>query len=441
MVRRRNVPMLLVCSVLLSCATAADADDWPQWRGPKRDGVWRERGVVKTLPARLECKWRTPIGAGYTGPAVVGNRVFVTDRLKAGSQGGGLPARDQERALCLDATTGEIIWVHAYDCQYEVGYPAGPRATPTVHEDKVYTVGSMGDFFCFNTSNGDVVWKVDYVEDYGAAMNMWGMSAAPLVVGEKLILLIGGKSNACVVAFNKDTGQEIWRALSDEDPGYSPPVLINEGGRRQLIVWTPSALYSLDPETGKTFWVYEAAVGTRMSIATPVYDSTSRLLFVSSFFTGPVAMRLDRDKPVARLAWKGTSSSEIKTDKLHSLMCTAVIDGDHLYGFGSYGELRCLELSEGQRVWESLKATGKGRWWNAFLIPHEDRYFICNEQGELITARLSPSGYEETSRSFLIEPTQDVQRRKIVWSHPAFANRSIYARNDKEIICVDLTAR
>jgi hypothetical protein len=143
----------------------------------------------------------------------------------------------------------------------------------------------------------------------------------------------------------------------------------------------------------------------------------------------------------AEIAWKGKSNSEQKTDGLHSIISTPWLTETHLYGVCSYGQLRCLDAKTGVRLWETREATGNGRWWNAFLIPHEDRFFIHNEQGDLIIAELSPEGYKEISRAKLVEPTRKVNERMTIWSHPAFAMKSVFARNDKEIVRVDLSAK
>jgi outer membrane protein assembly factor BamB len=420
------------------------ADDWPQWGGPMRDGVWRESGIVSKLPDKLEVKWRTSIGGGYAGPAVVGNRVFVADRvLSQGERNPDNPFQNpritgSERILCLDAGTGTQLWKHVYECRYAIQYPFGPRATPTVHAGKVYTVGAMGDFFCLEAQTGDVLWSKHYVREFGTEINTWGMSSAPLIDGQNVILLVGGANNACVVALDKDTGKEIWRNLSASDPGYCPPIIIEAGGTRQLVIWNPVGLHALDPDTGKLYWRQSFPLKAGLSIPTPIFDPARHLLFVTSFYNGPLMMQLERSAPAAQLLWRGKSNSEIDTDGLHAIMCTPVFQDGFIYGVCSYGQLRCLDATTGKRIWETYQATGKGRWWNAFLVKHEDRYFICNEQGELIIAKLSPQGYEEISRAFLVAPTNPAQRRKVVWSHPAFANRCVYARNDKEIVCVDL---
>ncbi|MBI4602487.1 MAG: PQQ-like beta-propeller repeat protein [Planctomycetes bacterium] len=433
--------------VALGPGAGAVGDDWPQWRGPRRDGVWREEGIVERLPEKLTFKWRVEIGPGYAGPAVAGGRVYVTERgLAEGVRGPDDPfdrkrLRGVERLLALDAETGALVWRHEYPCEYEIQYPSGPRATPTVHEGKVYSAGAMGDLVCLDAQGGKVLWSRSLLKDFKGEINTWGFAAAPLVDGGKVIAVAGGRPGAAVVALDKDSGAELWRALDVEDFGYSPPVIIEAGGKRQLVQWTPAALSSLDPETGKLHWQEPFRLQAGLALATPIHDPAADLLLVTAFYNGPLMMKLSRDAPEAKLLWKGKSSSEHQTDGLHAIICTPAFQDGHIYGVCSYGQLRCLEAATGKRLWETLEATGSGRWWNAFLVKHRDRFFIANEQGDLITARLSPEGYKEESRAKLIEATQPIQRRKVVWSHPAFALRSVFARNDREIVRADLAAR
>jgi outer membrane protein assembly factor BamB len=433
---------------LASLPTRLSSDDWPQWGGLRRDGVWREDHIVEKLPAKLEPAWRREIGAGYSGPAVARGRVFVTDRiLEEGESNPDNPfdrsrsVKGFERILSLDAKTGDLIWKHTWRKDYEISYPSGPRATPTVSGDLVFALGAMGDLFALDFATGELRWSKNFVTDFGTEMNTWGSSASPLVDGDRLIVLVGGKDGAGVVAFDTKTGKEIWRALKLADPGYSPPVIVDGTVPRQLIVYTPEAVVSLDPMSGREFWREAFAVQSSLSIAAPVFDALTRRLLVTAFYNGSVLLELDAKEPRARVVWRGSSSSERETDGLHGLMSTPIIRGEHIYGVCSYGQLRCLETATGKRVWETLQATGEGRWWNAFIVPQGDRFFIANEQGDLIIAQLTPRGYIEESRAFLIQPTSRAQRREIVWSHPAFADRAVFARNDREIIRVDLDKR
>jgi outer membrane protein assembly factor BamB len=424
----------------------ARGDDWPHWFGPQRDGVWREKGILRTFPSDgLKVRWRTPIGGGYDGPAVAGGRVYLVDRLVPGElpqksrPGGGT---GKERVLCLEEASGEVVWKHEYDCHYDVGYPAGPRATPIVHDGKVYTLGTMGRLLCLQAATGELLWEKDFPADYHARVPTWGFSANPLLDGDRLICMVGGQGSV-TVAFHKDTGNDLWRALSAPEPGYCPPVIFEVGGVRQLIIWHPEAVNSLNPVTGEVYWSQPFYVRAGITLATP--RLAGNLLFVSCFYNGPLMLKLAADRPQAEVLWKGGSNSEQPrlTRSLHSLMCTPFIKAGYLYGVCTYGQLRCVNAETGERVWETLQATGTQeepveRWANAFIVAHEDRFFLFNEKGDLIIARLTPQGYDEISRTHVIEPTNRMPGRPVVWSHPAFANRSIYIRNDKEIVCLSL---
>lgn len=443
---------LAVILTILCGAAVGVADDWPQWMGPQRDGVWRETGIVERLPEKgLVRKWQTPIGAGYSGPVVVGNRVFVTDRVTKEAndpaspfERGAVPS--SERVLCLDEATGNLLWEHKYPCIYTVSYPAGPRCTPTVHDGKVYSLGSEGHLFCLSASDGKVIWSRELKKDFSIRSTpVWGFASHPLVDGNKLICFVGGADTA-VVAFDLATGKELWRALSasgPHGPGYSPPVIYDAAGVRQLIAWLPDAVNGLDPETGKVLWSKSFTV--KEGLTAPMARKAGDQLFVTAFYDGPLMLKLDGDKPGATELWRGKGKNERQTDGLHSIMPTPFIVDGHIFGVCSYGQLRCLKADSGQRIWENLTATGadkarNARWANAFLIQHQDRFFIANEQGELILAKLTPQGYDELSRAKLLEPTGQAGGRQIVWSHPAFAHRCVFARNDKEIVCVSLAA-
>jgi outer membrane protein assembly factor BamB len=434
----------LFIGVLLVCS-AARADDWPQWLGPQRDGVWRETGILNKFPADgPPVRWRVPIGGGFAGPAVANGRVYITDRQLA--QGKSNPsdpfARSQipgnERVLCLNEPDGKILWQYDYDCPYTVSYPAGPRATPVVSGDKVYTLGAEGHLFCFDAQSGKVLWSHQFTKDYKIPTPLWGFAGHPLLDGNKLICLVGGEGSVAV-AFDKDSGRELWRALTAKEPGYAPPVIIHAAGKRQLILWHPEAVNGLDPETGAVYWSQPFPTRQALIVSTP--RLMNDMLFLTAFYDGSLALKLDGPKP--KVLWKSQKSSERDTDFLHSIMCTPFLEDGHIYGVCSYGQLRCLEADTGERVWETMAATTDGkpvRWANAFLVKNGDRFFLFNEKGDLIIAKLTPRGYEELSRAHLLEPTGTAAGRAVVWSHPAFANRCVYARNDKEIVCASLSA-
>jgi outer membrane protein assembly factor BamB len=416
--------------ILASCAWA---DDWPQWRGPNRDGVWREAGIIERFRSpELQIKWRVPIGSGYSGPTVAGGRVYVMDRITEPAQ--------QERVHCFDAATGEKVWTHEYDAlyRYNVGYTAGPRASVTVDGGKAYSLGTMGHLYCFDAAKGSVLWNKDLDALYKIQMPGWGISCSPLVEGNLLIVVAGGE-NACLVAFNKHTGEERWKALADRAQ-YSAPIIVEQAGKRVLVCWTGDNVVGLHPQTGEVYWQNPLKpVQMPIGASTPVTDG--KRLFVSSFYDGSLMLRLTGDQtPKVEEIWRKRGLSERQTAALHSMISTPVLDGDHVYGVDSYGELRCLDADTGERIWENQQAVPKERWSNIHIVRHGERYVMFNERGELIFARLSSDGYEEISRAKLIEPTrvQLNQRGGVCWSHPAYANKHVFARNDEELVCASL---
>jgi outer membrane protein assembly factor BamB len=295
----------------------------------------------------------------------------------------------------------------------------------------------MGHFFCFDAETGDVFWQKDLNSEYEINMPIWGIAATPLIVDEKIIVHVSG-NNACVVAFNKNTGKEIWRSLDDR-AGYSAPILIEKAGKRVVVNWTEHSLSGLNPETGEVFWRFPWQTGSGMSIATPVLYKD--YIFVSAFYSGSMMIKLGEDYTTAKKVWQRSGESERKTDALHCVMNTPVIIDEFIYGVDSYGELRCLEFANGDRVWEDQTAVNRNRWANIHFIQQEDKIWMFNEHGELIISRLSPKGFTEISRAKLIEPTKKQLPRGVTWTHPAFANKHVFIRNDNKLVCADLSKK
>ena len=443
--------LVLAVSILAFSAAPVSADDWSQWLGLQRDGVWREQGIVETFPTNgLAVRWRALVHRGYSGPAVVGDRLFMLDRepgpplvRKPGDRSIPAAAGD-ERVLCLDANTGSDVWEHTYDCPYRIGYPSGPRTTPVVAGDRVFTLGAMGDLLCLDAKDGKVLWERHFLKDFGLAdPPTWGYAAHPLLDGQRLICLVGG-TNSAVVAFDKDTGKEIWRALTAKEIGYAPPVLQTIAGKKQIVIWHPDALAGLDPESDKVLWTHPYPVGQKpqrpeVTIATPRISGNR--IFVSSFYHGALLLEVTNNPWGAKVVWNRHSSSESElNDGLHTVMCTPIWEQDRIYGMCGNGELRCLDAKTGNRLWQSDAAVGgkPGLFATAFLVKHDDKVFIWNDQGELILARFSPKGCEEISKARMLDTSENTRGRDIVWCHPAYANRCIYVHNGKQLICVSL---
>ncbi len=432
-----------VVALLVTTPASVRADDWPQWMGPNRDDVWRETGILDKFPvAGPKVVWRMPVGGGYAGPAVAGGRVFVSDFVPDNSAA--VPPNDpmkrpeiagKERTLCFNAADGKLLWTHAYDCPYRISYPAGPRCTPTVDGERVYTVGAMGNLFCLEAATGNVVWSVDYKKDYGVKPPTWGFAGHPLVDGNKLICIVGGEGSVAV-AFDKATGKELWRALSAKEPGYSSPTVIEAGGKRQLIIWHSEAVNSLDPETGKVWWSVPLVPDFGMAIMAP--QKSGNYLYAAGIDKKGLLLKLSADRPAAEVVWRGTKDTAV-----YPVNSTPLLEDGYIYGVCTESQLRCVKLETGERIWDTMVPTlgsKRGRSGTAFLVKNGDRHFLFNETGHLIIARLSPKGYEELGRVKLLEPTGSAFGRDVVWSHPAFAGKCVFARNDKEIVCVSLAA-
>lgn len=437
---RRTARLVMLGLFLAGCLASVDADDWPQWMGPQRDNVWRESGVLEKFPdGGPEIVWRSPVAGGYAGPAVAGGRVYVTDYVSADNVKVDNFQRETftgtERVLCLDETSGELLWKHEYPVRYTISYPSGPRCTPNVVDGRVYTLGAEGNLFCFDAQSGDILWSHDLPKEYDAKTALWGYAGHPLVDGQQLITLAGGEGSH-VVAFDKDTGEEIWRALTSKEQGYSPPTIIRAAGVRQLILLRPDAVTAVDPASGDEYWSvpYEATNGS--IIMSPVVSGD--LLFAAGFSNKNLLLELASDEPGAEVLWRDERKSAISPVNVQPF-----VDDDTMYGFDQNGTMYGVDLRSGERLWETTEPLGVKRApqsGTAFIVKSGKRFFLFNESGELIIARLSRSGYEEIDRAKVIEPTNVAFGRDVVWCPPALANRRCYVRNDEACICVDLAA-
>ncbi|MFT5526325.1 MAG: outer membrane protein assembly factor BamB [Pirellulaceae bacterium] len=434
MTRQLALPFALIIVVFSAAQFIAGnglAEDWAQWRGANRDGVWKETGLVEKFKnEQIEIKWRMPISAGYSGPTVAKGRVFVTDRQIEPTQ--------IERIHCFDAETGQQVWKHEYECAYTISYQAGPRACVTIDDNRAYALGAMGHLHCLDAGTGTVLWKRDLNKDFKIRMPIWGIAAAPLVYDDLVILHIGGSDGACIVALDKKNGEEQWRALKDV-ASYSAPIIMKQAGQDVVVCWTGSSVAGLDPEKGTVHWRFPfPASKMPIGIATPVLSNNR--LFVTSFYDGALMLKIDPDRLQVEKMWHRNGQSERNTDALQSIISTPLFLGDHIYGVDSYGELRCLDAATGDRLWTDETATPRDRWSNIHFVQNGEISWLFNERGELIIAKLSPRGFEEISRTKLLDPTLEQLRRRngVCWAHPAYADQHVFARNDKEIVCASL---
>lgn len=400
-------------SAVLVLAVAVQAGDWPQWRGPARDGTCEGLALPERLPDKLTPRWRRPISGGYGGIAVVAGRVYLLDRRTT--------PREVERVVCLDAGTGKERWAYEQPVVYgKLDYGNGPRSTPTVHDGRVYAYGALGHLHCLDAVSGKKVWSRDLVTDFKGRVPTWGHASSPLVVDGRVVVQVGGQPDACLVALDAATGKEAWHSLPDR-PGYASVVLVRGTDYRQLVTWTPENIVGLEPATGKALWK-EPVEGVTYDVAISDAVHSEGVVLVSNYWSGAKAVRLDSRGLRPEVAWEGK--------QLRLLMSTPLVRDGHVYALDRHHGLLCIELKSGEVKWQDKHITPRGNNPQASLVwVDRDRALILNEKGELLLAQLRPAGYKALGKASVLGPT---------WAHPAYADGCLFARNDEEVVCVPL---
>lgn len=403
---------------------ALRAEDWTQWRGHNRDGVWNETGILQTFPAGgFKPRWSVPVGEGFSSPVVAEGRVYVTDTPQKKPEA-------RERVQCFDETTGRRLWEDTRAVHYPRTAHGGPVATPIVRDGRLYHMGWSGMVRCFEARTGVQRWE----RDLGDRRQEFEGTACPLLEGNLLIVCFGwkGAGEGTVYALDKDTGAVVWRVLG-ETATNSSPVVITAGGVRQLIVWTGESISSLNPATGAVHWRKEVKANWGVPpVTTPVFDG-GRLLVGGRMF------QLDSTKPEAALLWPNDIGDR---QRLLSDISTALIrDGCVFSMKTSVAQFVCLDAATGEVRWENDKIVEPRAGASVHMTVNGDTVLMFTERGDLIRARLTAKGYEELSRARLIEPVQPSGGRNVAWSPPSFANGRVFARTDREMVCVDLKGK
>ena len=398
--------------------------DWPQFRGPNRDGSWNETGILEAFPRTgLKICWRHPVGGGFSSPVVAQGRVFVFDVELTNPS-------SRERLHCYDEKTGKVLWTHIYEEHYgewtfDPERGAGPTATPIVEQQRIYLVGANGYVHCLDVKKGTVIWEKNIGREY--EVEEMSCRPSPLIEGSLLLLFTGAKPGASVLALDKQTGRESWKALSDH-VSNSSPIIITSGGRRQLIVWSDNSLASLDPTNGNIFWREPMTTSNNDSVAMPVFQA-NRLL------VSGLMLELSEDPPAAKFLWP---ESRAPAKRILSNTSTPLLQGNYIYSCKSPGELVCLEAATGRQLWSTNTITKPKNGASIHITPQGSGFFLFTDEGNLIRAELTPNGYREISRSHLIDPTWPFAGNKFVYAPPAFANRHVFARSEAEVVCASL---
>ena len=401
----------LAVALTLALAVAASAGDWPHLLGPARDGHSAETGLAwdwsKGGPALA---WKLDVGRGWAGPVVAGDRVILFHRVG-----------DEEVVACLEPATGKERWKAAYTTRYrdDFGFDDGPRATPLIAGERVFTLGANGDLSAFELPTGNRVWQRNLIADYRTEKGFFGIGTSPLVVGGKLLVNVGAPG-AGIVAFDPATGKEAWKAT--DDPGsYSTPTVAEIGGKTLAVFLTRSGLVALEPETGtvRHTFAWRPRIKESVNAATPLVWKGDIFLTVS-YSTGAVLLRP-----------KGADVEEVwSSDK--SLSCqysTPVRVGEYLYGVHGRADtgstqLRCVEWATGTVKWSEPK------FGVSSLIAVDGGLLALTEGGELVRFDASPAAYKERGRAKVLEkPTR---------AAPALSGGLLFARDSTRLVCLKL---
>ena len=383
-------------------------DDWPQWRGPNRDGKSAEKGLLKDWPAGgPPLAWQaTGAGEGYSSFAVSNGRLYTLG-AKSGT----------EYLIAYDAASGKRLWEAANGRRFDNDRGSGPRATPTVDGDKVYAFGASGDLSAIDAASGKPLWKVNVLSKFGGSNIQWGLSESPLVLSDRILVNAGGP----IVALKKTDGSQIWKSDGSEPAGYSSAVLIDVGGIQQAVFFTHSRVVGVDVNTGKRLWNYQPVANDVANIATPIVRE-NRVFVSSDYGTGAALLELTP-------SGGGVRSKEVYfTRDMRNHHASSVLVGDHLYGFSS-AILTAMSFGTGQVAWRD-RSVGKGS-----LVFADDRLYLYSEGGTVGLAEANPAGYREHGR-FQIRsgnlPT---------WSHPVVSGGKLFLRDQDTIYAYDVRAK
>ena len=416
--------------------------DWPTFLGVDRTGKSSETGLNFDWDNQLPpVVWQKRFGESYSMGVVSKGRFFHLERVKDPENEG-----DLERAVCLNAETGEQLWQTAWPTDYRdtYGFDGGPRCSPIVDGDRLYAFGVQGILYCMNVSNGDTIWKVDTNEKFGVIQNFFGVGSSPLVFQDLLIVMIGGSpaesadvpssqldrvkpNGSAIVAFDKMTGEVRYQTI-DDLASYASPVVADLNGSMTGLAFSRSGLYSFDPLTGEQGFEfpYRARKFESVNASTPVVVD-SKILLTESYGLGGVLLELKDGQP--QKVW---SDDGIRDASLACHWNTPVVVGD--YAYASSGEkqstamLQCIRLSDGKVMWSQPRLT------RSSLTLAEGHLFVATESGRLLVVRATHEEYDLVAEY----PKESLPMRYPCWGAPIVSHGYLYVRDKSNVFCIDL---
>ena len=383
---------------------------WTDFRGPRRDGTYTEQPInldwVKSPPKLL---WKQPVGGGYASFVIANGLAFTIEQR-----------REQEAVTAYEIETGREVWIHSYPARFHEPLGGeGPRATPTWHDGRLYSLGGTGSFRCFEAATGKLHWQHDLLKENNCANLMFALSASPLIVDDKVIVIAGdpqGTAGRMLIAYDKVSGALVWKTQEDK-AAYVSPVLVTLAGERQLLIHTSRHLLGVSPTDGKTLWRFPWSVEYDNTIAQPIITGTNRLVLSGGYGTGAVGLELGRTD-------KGLAPKELWRNKfLKNKFTSSVLHDRHLYGLDE-DILVCLDATTGERKWKD------GRYgYGQVLLTGGHLVILCGD-GDLALVKATPEQHTELARVPAIKGK--------TWNHPALSGGKLFVRNAIEMACFDL---
>ena len=394
---------------VVQAASLSGSIYWTDYRGPNRDGLYDQQPIRTNWEGgRLPELWRQKIGGGYASMVVAQGRIYTIEQR-----------RDREVVAAYDLASGSEIWSHGWSALFQEGMGGeGPRATPTWHDGKIYALGATGELHVLDAQSGKPLWNVNILADNGAPNLTWAMSASPLIVDEKVIVLPGGPGGRSVVAYHKDTGKPVWKSL-DDNQAYTAPMIATVAGKRQLIVVSGRRLMGLTVEDGSLLWEFPWQTSYDANCAQPIIVDEEHIFISAGYGHGSALVKVTAEG-------RGFGVEEIwSNNRMKNKFNAPVLYDGHVYGLDE-GILQAIDVRTGTQNWKG------GRYGYGQVLLADGHLIVLTERGEVVLVKATPEGHQELAKFSAIKGK--------TWNNPAIADGRLIVRNQTEMACYDLSA-